>query len=125
MLLPIAAILEHRDFNPDFRRRPELIHNMWILSVLFRFTSPSEEPHRSASREALIKIALKTPVLIKEEEMEYVTSTIEYNSVIRQDYIQNVSLYLFIINLFFVKLTFPGCLLSQGSLDEIYSDKGE
>lgn len=95
--MPIAAILEHRDFNPNFQKRPELIHNMWILSVLFRFTSPSEEPHRSAVREALIKIALKTPILIKEEETEYVTSAIEYNSVIRQDYIQNVSVYLLII----------------------------
>ncbi|GJJ07619.1 hypothetical protein Clacol_001823 [Clathrus columnatus] len=91
LLLPIAAILDHRDFKPNFQASPELItlfRNMWFLSVLFRFTSEESATVQSAQHDALVRIALKTPALVKEEEMEYVTSAIEYNSVIRQDYIQ-------------------------------------
>jgi phosphatidylinositol 4-kinase A len=97
LVLPIAALLEHPDFTPDTEKAPELVglfRNMWFLCILFRFTAQtttgSGDCSRSAQQEALSHIATKTPPLVREEEQDYVTSALEYNSVIRQDYVQNV-----------------------------------
>jgi phosphatidylinositol 4-kinase A len=49
------------------------------------------EDSRPAQREALSQISTKTPPLVREEEHDYVTSALEYNSIIRHDYAQNVS----------------------------------
>ncbi|KAF8579311.1 atypical/PIKK/PI4K protein kinase [Ramaria rubella] len=100
LVLPIAALMEHEDFTPDLVKTPELVglfRNMWFLCVLFRFTSHSSvdsgEWSRPTQRDALYHIAMKTPPLVREDELEYVTSVLEYNSVIRQDFAQNAITY--------------------------------
>lgn len=100
LVLPIAALLEHPDFTPDTDKSPELVglfRNMWFLCILFHFTrqhtTESDDWSRSAQREALSHISTKTPPLVREEDHDYVTSALEYNSVIRHDYAQNVSCF--------------------------------
>ncbi|KAF8529176.1 hypothetical protein BU17DRAFT_73353 [Hysterangium stoloniferum] len=94
LVLPIAALLEHHDFFPDAGKTPEfatLFRNMWFLCVLFRFApSLGGIPSQSAQRDALVSISIKTPSLVREDENEYLTCGLEYNSVIRHDYAQEV-----------------------------------
>lgn len=96
LVLPIAALLEHPDFTPDIEKSPEfvgLFRNMWFLCILFRFTKRPTmgSGDWSAQQEALLHISTKTPSLVREEEHDYVNSALEYNTVIRHDYAQNVS----------------------------------
>lgn len=96
LLLPIDALLSQRDFEPALdcpNERVTLFRNMWFLCVLFGFTSPEERGSPSAEWQiaALTRIAIKTPHLVLEEIPDFVTSTLEYNTVIRQEYAQTVS----------------------------------
>lgn len=82
---------------PNTEKAPELVglfRNMWFLCILFRFTTDSGDLCRRAQREALSHISTKTPPLVREEEQDYVTSALEFNSVIRHDYAQNVSYFI-------------------------------
>ncbi|KAH9930753.1 atypical/PIKK/PI4K protein kinase [Fomitopsis serialis] len=95
LLLPIDALLTHDDFR--LSATPSnivmLFRNMWFLCVLFQFTTPSEQKQQSAmdwQQPALARIAMKTPPLILEEAQDTIVSDLEYNTVIRQEYIETV-----------------------------------
>lgn len=97
LLLPIDALLTQPDFNPCEKTSPEtvtLFRNLWFLSVLFRFTNPEERGQPTAEWQvsALTRIAVKTPPIVLEEVPDFVTSNLEYNTIIRQEYAQAVSL---------------------------------
>lgn len=97
LLLPIDALLNHSDFPPPSNASPNVVtlfRNMWFLCVLFQFTIPSDQRQRSAmdwQQPALARIAMKTPPLILEEAQDTIVSDLEYNTVIRQEYIETVS----------------------------------
>lgn len=95
LLLPIDAILSHKDFNPHLKPSPavvSLFRNMWFLCILFHFTSidNKEEIAMDWLPPALCRIAAKTPPTVIEDCHDSVTSDIEYNSVIRQEYAHTV-----------------------------------
>jgi len=95
LLLPIDALLAHKDFNPHINSSPSVVplfRNMWFLCILFHFTSieNKEEIAMGWLQPALSRIAAKTPSLILEDCHDSVTSDIEYNSVIRQEYANTV-----------------------------------
>ena len=95
LLLPIDALLTHSDFNPSSDPSLEIVmhfRNLWFLSVLFHFTNPEErnDPSMEWQAAALTRIAIKTPKLVLEEIPDFVTSILEYNNVIRQEFAQTV-----------------------------------
>lgn len=96
LLLPIDALLTQSDFDPARNASLEtvsLFRNLWFMSVLFRFTNPEEriEPAAEWQVAALTRIAAKTPPIVLEEVPDFVTSNLEYNTIIRQEYAQTVS----------------------------------
>lgn len=98
LLLPIDALLTQADFDPSKNATLEtvtLFRNLWFLSVLFRFTNPEEraEPSSEWQMAALTRIAMKTPPIVLEEVPDFVTSKLEYNTVVRQEYAQTVSAF--------------------------------
>ena len=94
LLLPIDALLSHRDFHPEADAPAgvvTLFRNMWLLCTLFRF--PVDDKNHSAlewQRPALARIAMKTPALVMEAN-DTIVSDLEYNTVIRQEYVEIVS----------------------------------
>lgn len=70
-----------------------LFRNLWFLCVLFRFTSLGEKGSATSDWQvaALSRIAAKTPALVVEEIPDFLTSNLEYNTIIRQEYAQTVS----------------------------------
>ncbi|EPS96826.1 hypothetical protein FOMPIDRAFT_1052946 [Fomitopsis schrenkii] len=96
LLLPIDALLHHSDFLPPPNAPSNVVtlfRNMWFLCVLFQFTIPSDQKQHSAmdwQQPALARIAMKTPPLILEEAQDTIVSDLEYNTVIRQEYIDTV-----------------------------------
>ena len=97
LLLPIDALLTQPDFDSSHNAPIEtiaLFRNLWFLSVLFRFTNPEErtQPASDWQVAALTRIAAKTPSIVLEEVPDFVTSNLEYNTVIRQEYAQIVSI---------------------------------
>lgn len=96
LLLPIDALLNHVDFVPPPNAPSTVVtlfRNMWFLCVLFQFTIPSDQKQQSAmdwQQPALARIAMKTPPLILEEAQDTIVSDLEYNTVIRQEYIETV-----------------------------------
>ena len=113
LLLPIDALLTQTDFDPCEKASPDtvtLFRNLWFLSVLFRFTDPEERGEPSAEWQvfALTRIAAKTPSIVPEDGPDFVTSNLEYNTVIRQEYAHAVRC---ILTLNYAKLTcglYPG-----------------
>jgi phosphatidylinositol 4-kinase A len=96
LLIPIDALLSHDDFNPHIKASDSVVslfRNMWFLCALFHFTTEDdpEDSRMEWQRPALIRIAAKTPALIIEESHDIVASDVEYNSVIRQEYVATVS----------------------------------
>ncbi|KDQ11709.1 hypothetical protein BOTBODRAFT_147082 [Botryobasidium botryosum FD-172 SS1] len=97
LVLPIDALLAHREFNPQSNASPELValfRNMWFICVLFHCTSV--DPSKSVNdwqAAALARIASKTPPLVAEEIHDYVSSELEYNPVLRKDYVEKAVLY--------------------------------
>lgn len=108
-LLPaIAAVLEHKDIHPEVQPTTEMVslfRNMWFLSVLFGFASPSNirtsvaadgtalAPPASAAQaqaeivgRSLSSISLKTPTLVPETAHNYLESDLEYNSVLKREF---------------------------------------
>ncbi|KAG7092795.1 hypothetical protein E1B28_009114 [Marasmius oreades] len=94
LLLPIDALLSHKDFNPQIDTQPTLVSLFrctWFLCVLFHFTVDEKEVNAMEwLRPALARIAVKTPATVWEESHESVTSDVEYNTVIKQDYAETV-----------------------------------
>ncbi|KAI5120463.1 hypothetical protein M0805_006483 [Coniferiporia weirii] len=93
LLLPVDALLAHTDFKPATDASPEtiaLFRNLWFLSVLFHFTNAEERGAPSGEWQVavLTRIAAKTPRIVLEEVPDFVTSNLEYNTVIRQEYAQ-------------------------------------
>lgn len=94
LLLPIDALLSH----PDFELPPNVsldvvahFRNLWFLSVLFHFTNEDERgPSKDWQLAALSRIAVKTPPIVLENVPDFVTSHLEYNTVIRKEYAQMV-----------------------------------
>jgi phosphatidylinositol 4-kinase len=64
---------------------------MWFLCTLLGLTNPTSPYMTDPARAALARIAVKTPALVLEEEKDYASSVLEYNSVFRRDYAQAVS----------------------------------
>lgn len=96
LLLPIDAVLAHSNCDLlEDDTHLEMVSNfrdMWFLCTLLGFTSPTCSFMTDSSRAALSRIAAKTPALVLEGEKDYVSSTLEYNSVFRRAYAQAVSL---------------------------------
>ncbi|EPQ57891.1 hypothetical protein GLOTRDRAFT_114478 [Gloeophyllum trabeum ATCC 11539] len=95
LLLPIDALLSHANPKLQSDASPGLValfRNMWFLCVLFLFTSREEREHPAMDwlKPALTRIAMKTPILVLEDAHDLLTSDIEYNSVIRQEYAEAV-----------------------------------
>ncbi|KAH8117021.1 hypothetical protein DFH11DRAFT_1687803 [Phellopilus nigrolimitatus] len=93
LLLPIDALLIQNDFVPFADAsldKVALFRNLWFLSVLFRFTNAEERGGPTAEWQvaALTRIAIKTPSIVLEEVPDFVTSNLEYNTIIRQEYAQ-------------------------------------
>lgn len=98
LLLPIDALLTQEDFNPRVNASPDLValfRNLWFLSVLFQFTSAEEggEPSGEWRIAALTRIAIKTPPIVVEDVPDFVTSNLEYNTIIRQEYAHTVGIF--------------------------------
>lgn len=95
LLLPIDALLTHKDFTlgPPSSDLVTLFRNMWFLCVLFQFTKAGDQVQHSAmdwQQPALARIAMKTPPIVLEEAHDTIVSDLEYNTVIRQEYIDTV-----------------------------------
>jgi phosphatidylinositol 4-kinase A len=96
LLLPIDALLTHKDFNPQFNTSAEvtaLFRNMWFLCSLFHFTSYEEKEQVAMDwlKPVLGRIAIKTPNIILEEAHDTMINDLEYNTVIRHEYAHTVS----------------------------------
>ena len=95
LLLPIDALLDHTDFHPGHSPSSLLttrFRNMWFICVLFNFT-PS--PQRASCMTdwhigALSHIAEKTPPVVLEEAYDFITTDLEFNPVLREDYLEKV-----------------------------------
>lgn len=99
-MLPIDALLAHSNFNPHVNASPELValfRNLWFLCVLFRFTTIDEGGSATGDWQvaALSRIATKTPALVVEEIPDFLTSHLEYNTIIRQEYAATVRVWSF------------------------------
>ncbi|KAG8834446.1 phosphatidylinositol-4- kinase [Serendipita sp. 399] len=95
LLLPLDALLSHEDFQPHLQPSPTLIsrfRNFWLLCVLFGFTNREKRPTCMTDwhAQALMRIAEKTPPIVQEDAHDFITSELEYNPVLRQDYLQEV-----------------------------------
>ncbi|KAI0032206.1 hypothetical protein K488DRAFT_50373 [Vararia minispora EC-137] len=96
LLLPIDALLSHKDYSPRTKASPELVslfRNMWFLVTLFQLAIMDEDKERSATawrRPALSRIAARTPPIISEDAHDALVSDVEFNPSIRLDYAHNV-----------------------------------
>lgn len=94
LLLPIDALLSQKGFDPSIDASLEtvaLFRNLWFLCVLFRFTQEERgDPSTDWQVAALTRIAIKTPHIVLEEVTDFVTSNLEYNTIIRQEFVQHV-----------------------------------
>ncbi|KAG8904073.1 phosphatidylinositol-4- kinase [Tulasnella sp. 403] len=91
LVLPIDALLSHKDFQPHVNTVPEVValfRNFWFICVLFQFTAGDMSVMNDWQRAALARIATKTPPIVHEASQDFVTSELEYNPVLRQDYMQ-------------------------------------
>lgn len=93
LVLPIDALLTLSDFNPHLEPQPELVQlfrNFWFICVLFHFTANDMSGINEWQKAALARIATKTPSMLLESAQDFITSELEYNPVLRQDYMQMV-----------------------------------
>lgn len=95
LLLPLDALLSHEDFQPHLNPTPLLTtryRNLWLLCVLFEFTNASKRPDCMSEWhvQALMRIAEKTPPIVLEDTHGFVSAELEYNPILRQDYLQEV-----------------------------------
>lgn len=96
LLLPIDAVLANHNCAVQENPSIELVanfRNMWFLCTLLGLTSANSPYMNETAKAALIRIAAKTPVLVLEQEKDYVSSALEYNSVFRRDFAKTVSTF--------------------------------
>ncbi|PWN92771.1 hypothetical protein FA10DRAFT_298233 [Acaromyces ingoldii] len=99
LLPPLAALLSHKDINPQLNPTLEMVslfRNMWFLAVIFGLAkpqnkarirnSPSNATDTSHITEALGIISLKTPTLVPETAVNYIESELKFNSVLRREF---------------------------------------
>lgn len=95
LLLPIAELLSHPTYHPDWDASSETVsqfRNMWLLCVAFGLSSRGGRSILSEHEEiALSNIAAKTPALYQEQNTDFVGSELEYNTALRKDFAQSVS----------------------------------
>lgn len=85
LLLPIDAVLAHDTFDPHHSPTAELVtlfRNMWFICVVLGIPRTLKDWHLAA----LERIAFKTPALVLESAHDYVSSDLEYNSILRKDF---------------------------------------
>lgn len=85
LLLPIDAVLSHDSFDPHHAPTAELValfRNMWFICVVLGIPRTLKDWHLAA----LERIAFKTPALVLESAHDYVSSDLEYNSILRKDF---------------------------------------
>lgn len=95
-MLPIDSLTSQSGFKlpPDSSSDlVTLFRNFWFICVLFRFTSDDHPAMNEWQRAALARIASKTPPIVLERAADYVTSDLEYNPVLRQEYMQMVRVH--------------------------------
>jgi phosphatidylinositol 4-kinase len=97
LLLPLDAILSHQEFQPQLNPSPILttrFRNLWFLCVLFGLTNVEKRPAAMTEWhvQALMRIAEKTPPIVLEEYHDFLTAELEYNPILKQDYLLAVSL---------------------------------
>jgi phosphatidylinositol 4-kinase len=97
LLLPLDAILSHQEFQPQLNPSPILttrFRNLWFLCVLFGLTNVEKRPAAMTEWhvQALMRIAEKTPPIVLEESHDFLTAELEYNPILKQDYLLAVSL---------------------------------
>ncbi|KAJ3555853.1 hypothetical protein NM688_g2347 [Phlebia brevispora] len=95
LLLPIDALLSHPDFKLSDNPSSSLVtlfRNMWLLCILFHFTTADDKDHVAMGwqKPALIRIAMKTPTIVLEEAHDTIVSDLEYNPVLRREYVETV-----------------------------------
>ena len=94
LLLPIDALLSHTDFilsDEPSSALVTLFRNMWFLCILFQFTSGDGKDTAMAwQKPALARIAIKTPIIVLEAANDSIVSDLEYNPVIRKEYVETV-----------------------------------
>ena len=96
LLLPLDALLSHNYLHVDTTATPSLVNqfrNMWFLCILFQFTATDSKDHPAMAwqKPALARIAVKTPPIVVEKSHDSIASDLEYNPVIRQEYVETVS----------------------------------
>ena len=94
LLLPIEALLNHEDFDPQSKASAGLVglfRSMWFLCSLFHFSMFEEKDQIAVDwvRQVLGKIASKTPAIIVEEAIDLV-GELEYDTAIRREYAHTV-----------------------------------
>jgi phosphatidylinositol 4-kinase len=89
LLYPIDAVMSVPDWCSQVNRSHAfvtLFRNMWFLCALFGFTRADSTYVDDSARQALKRIASRTPALLLETERDYVASSLEYNSILRRNY---------------------------------------
>ncbi|THH29581.1 hypothetical protein EUX98_g4604 [Antrodiella citrinella] len=94
LLLPIDALLAHSDvyMKEMSPASISLFRNMWFLCILFRFTDGDGKDQTAMAwqRPALARIAVKTPIIVLEEARDTIVGDLDYNPVLRQEYVETV-----------------------------------
>lgn len=123
LLLPLDALLSHEDFNPQIMPKTILTtkyRNMWFICVMFGLTHPGSRPSCMTEWhvQALLRIAEKTPPIVLEDAHDFITSELEFNPILRQDYLHGVRT----TNSFYYTLTIlPGCHTTSRYSEQLYS----
>ena len=122
LLLPIAALLTHEEFDPQPNASSELVglfRSMWFLCSLFHFAMFEEKDQIAMNwvREVLRKIASRTPAIVVEEAIDLV-GELEYNTIIRREYAHTVGSFGCVRRC--ILMILPGDFETQGDIDETY-----
>ncbi|KZO97923.1 atypical/PIKK/PI4K protein kinase [Calocera viscosa TUFC12733] len=89
LVLPIDALLSQPDILKKIPETTDLtryFRNFWYICVLFRFTDSSPKLNEW-QRAALLRIAKQTPNLVAEGAADFVSGELEYDVVLRKDYV--------------------------------------
>ncbi|KZT60454.1 hypothetical protein CALCODRAFT_119134 [Calocera cornea HHB12733] len=89
LVLPIDALLSQADILKKIDEATDLtryFRNFWYICVLFRFTDSSPKINEW-QRAALLRIAKQTPNLVAEGAADFVSGELEYDVVLRKDYV--------------------------------------